>query len=164
MSENGKHFTILYADDDEDDQILVGDALRETPVANAIQYVQDGEELLDFLNNKGRYINKKKYPKPSLILLDLNMPRKDGREALAEIKADPKLKRIPIVILTTSRGEDDIQSTYNLGVNSFITKPVSYDSLVKIVKVVTKYWFQTVKLPVNGEKAHERRLYESSSS
>jgi CheY-like chemotaxis protein len=161
MSEKGKPFTILYADDDEDDQMLVGEALKETPISNAIQYVQDGEELLEFLRNSGKYTDKEKYPKPNLILLDLNMPRKDGREALAEIKADPQLKRIPIIILTTSRGEDDIQSTYNLGVNSFITKPVSYDSLVKIVKIITKYWFHTVKLPVNGEKAHEKRIYES---
>ena len=164
MGENGKHFTILYADDDEDDQILVGEALKETPAANSIQYVQDGEELLDFLNNKGFYADEEKYPKPGLIFLDLNMPRKDGREALAEIKADPNLRSIPIIVLTTSKGEEDIQTAYDLGVNSFITKPVSYDSLVKIVKVVTKYWFKTVKLPVHGEKAHEQRLYESSSS
>lgn len=162
MQENGKQFRILYADDDEDDRMLVEEALKETPMQNNIQFVEDGEELLDFLNNRGQFEDTEKYPKPGLILLDLNMPRMDGREALAEIKADPDLRSIPIIVLTTSHGEDDIQETYNLGVNSYITKPVAYDSLVKIVKTVTKYWFYTVKLPVAGEKTHAKKYYETS--
>lgn len=163
MGENGKYYSILYADDDEDDQILVSEALRETPVANAIQFVNDGEELLDFLYHRGPYRDKDKYPRPALILLDLNMPRKDGREALAEIKADPNLRSIPVVVLTTSQGEEDILTTYDLGVNSFITKPVSYEQLTKIVRVIITYWFNTVMLPPNGEKIDERELHESSS-
>jgi CheY-like chemotaxis protein len=138
---------ILIADDDEEDRMLVKDALSENKLANSIFYVEDGEELMDFLHNRGKYSNKNKYPLPGLILLDLNMPKKDGREALKEIKSDPNLRMIPVVVLTTSKAEEDIIKTYDLGVSSFITKPVTFSSLVDIMKTLTKYWFEIVELP-----------------
>lgn len=146
MNENGKPITILYADDDEDDRLLVRDALQESRLANTIRFVKDGEELMEYLHHKNSFDDSKKYPRPGLILLDLNMPRKDGREALQEIKSDPSLRRIPVVVLTTSKLEEDILRTYDLGVNSFITKPVTFDSLVDIMKTLTKYWFEIVEI------------------
>jgi len=148
MDRSRKLGKILYADDDEDDQILVSEALAEAEIYNPIDFVGDGEELLHYLKNKEKYTDKKKYEKPDFILLDLNMPKKDGREALAEIKADPELRKIPIVILTTSKVDEDIVNAYDLGVNSFITKPASFDSLVEIMKMLTKYWLEIVKLPI----------------
>jgi CheY-like chemotaxis protein len=138
--------TILMADDDEDDKMLTKDALSENRLANDLHFVQDGEELMDFLKQKGKY-STKSAPRPDLILLDLNMPRKDGREALKEIKSDPALRRIPVVILTTSKAEEDIIRSYDLGVNSFITKPVTFNDLVRITKALGDYWFEIVKLP-----------------
>lgn len=135
---------ILLADDDEDDRMMTRDAFQRHRLANAFHTVNDGEELMDFLYRRGPHANA---PRPGLILLDLNMPRKDGREALQEIKADPELRRIPIVILTTSREEEDILKTYDLGANSFITKPVGFESMVKIVDTLGTYWFQIVELP-----------------
>ena len=117
--------TILYADDDEDDRMLVHDALREARLINDLRFVEDGEQLLDYLHHRGRYTDATAAPRPGLILLDLNMPRMDGREALAAIKSDPMLRRIPVVVLTTSKAEEDVLRTYDLGVNSFITKPVT---------------------------------------
>ncbi|NOY57999.1 MAG: response regulator [Calditrichaeota bacterium] len=152
--EEAKVFTILYADDDEDDRLLVKDALTESKLANKMRFVKDGEELMDYLHHKGKYTHEKEYPLPGLILLDLNMPRKDGREALQEIKEDPALRRIPVVVLTTSKVEEDILRTYDLGVNSFITKPVTFDSLVDIMKILARYWFEIVELP----KAEEPEL------
>jgi len=142
-----KSIIILIADDDEEDRMLVKDALSENKLANSIFYVEDGEELMDFLHNRGKYSDKHKYPLPGLILLDLNMPKKDGREALKEIKSDPSLRMIPVVVLTTSKAEEDIIKTYDLGVSSFITKPVTFTSLVDIMKTLTKYWFEIVELP-----------------
>ncbi len=141
--------TILVADDDEDDRLLAEDALRESRLANDIRFVEDGEELMDYLHREGKWSDPVKSPRPGLILLDLNMPRKDGREALEEIKADPDLRRIPVVILTTSKAEEDILKTYDLGVNSFITKPVTFEGLVELMLVLGKYWFEIVELP-NG--------------
>jgi CheY-like chemotaxis protein len=138
---------ILMADDDPDDRMLIEDAWEENRLANQLHFVEDGEELMDYLHRYGRYGHLAAVPLPGLILLDLNMPRKDGREALKEIKADPKLRRIPIVVLTTSRAEEDILRTYDLGVNSFITKPVTFDALVETVKTLAKYWLQIVELP-----------------
>jgi CheY-like chemotaxis protein len=138
---------ILLADDDEDDRMMTRDAFERHRLANGFYAVNDGEELMDFLHRRGAH---KDAPRPGLILLDLNMPRKDGREALKEIKADPELRRIPIVVLTTSREEEDILRTYDLGANSFITKPVGFDSMVKIVETLGNYWFQIVELP--GDK------------
>ena len=139
--------TILMADDDDDDRALVKSAFEESRLAGEIHFVHDGEELLDYLRRRGKYASLIGVPLPQLILLDLNMPRKDGREALKEIKADPELRAIPIVVLTTSRTEEDVYRTYDLGVNSFIVKPVSFDALVEIVKVLRRYWFEVVQLP-----------------
>lgn len=141
-----KTITILMADDDPDDRILTKDALEENRLANDLHFVEDGEELMDYLHQRGNY-NAENAPEPGLILLDLNMPRKDGREALAEIKAHPKLKHIPVIVLTTSKAEEDIFKTYDLGVSSFITKPVTFDDLVEVTKAIGNYWFGIVRLP-----------------
>ncbi len=138
---------ILLADDDEDDRLLAIDALREAKLANDIATVADGEELMDYLHHRGKYSDPASSPRPGLILLDLNMPRKDGREALDEIRADADLRRIPIVVLTTSEAEEDILRTYELGVNSFITKPVSFEGLVQIMRTLRSYWLEIVRLP-----------------
>jgi CheY-like chemotaxis protein len=139
--------SLLVAEDDPEDRLLTQDALEESQVANQLHFVVNGEELLDYLYQRKAYEDKEAYPRPGLILLDLNMPKKDGREALAEIKADPDLRRIPIVVLTTSKAEEDILRTYNLGVSSFITKPVSFDGLVEVMQTLSKYWFEIVELP-----------------
>jgi CheY-like chemotaxis protein len=143
----GKCITILIADDDVDDRMMIREALQEGRIANDLFEVSDGEELLEYLQRRGRYTDAAAHPMPGLILLDLNMPRKDGREALREIKADPQLRRIPVVVLTTSKAEEDIYRTYDLGVSSFITKPVAFQPLVEIMKTLGKYWFEIVELP-----------------
>jgi CheY-like chemotaxis protein len=142
-----KAVVLLIADDDEEDRMLIKEALEESRLNNELIFVENGEELMDYLHNKGKYTDKKKYPTPGLILLDLNMPKKDGREALKEMKEDPKLKYIPVVILTTSQAEEDILKTYDLGVSSFITKPVTFNGLVETMKTLSKYWFKIVELP-----------------
>jgi CheY-like chemotaxis protein len=147
MKQLGKLITILLAEDDPDDRQLTQEALAECRLANDIHFVEDGEQLLDYLFRRGNYANLAAEPLPGLILLDLNMPRKDGREALKEIKANPELRRVPVVVLTTSKAEEDILRTYDLGVNSYITKPVTFDSLVETIKVLGKYWFEIVELP-----------------
>jgi CheY-like chemotaxis protein len=139
--------TILLADDDPDDRMLAREALEESRLANELHEVADGEELLDYLYCRGAYAGPDQAPRPGLILLDLNMPRLDGREALKAIKADPSLRSIPVVVLTTSRAEEDIYRTYNLGVNSFISKPVSFEGLVEVMKALGRYWFEIVELP-----------------
>lgn len=142
-----KSITILIADDDEDDRLMTKEALEESRLCNDVHFVEDGEELMDYLHRRGPYAEAGSAPSPGLILLDLNMPKKDGREALREIKADPHLKQIPIVVLTTSKAEEDIVRTYDLGVNSFITKPVSFTALVETMKIISRYWLEIVKLP-----------------
>ena len=142
-----KPITLLLADDDPDDRQLAKQALEKSRLANDLRCVEDGEELLDYLRHRGQYADPKESPRPGLILLDLNMPRKDGREALREIKSDPKLRDIPVVVLTTSKAEEDIARTYNLGVNSYITKPVKFTALVEVMKALGKYWFEIVELP-----------------
>ena len=142
-----KPITIVMADDDEDDRMMAQDALDEARLSNELHCVEDGEELLDYLYRRGKYTSMSQDPLPGLILLDLNMPRKDGREALKEIKADPALRRIPIVVMTTSKAEEDIYRTYDLGISSFIIKPVAFESLVDIMKALSQYWFQIVALP-----------------
>jgi CheY-like chemotaxis protein len=137
------------ADDDEDDRMMTKEALEESRLANEMRFVVDGEELIDYLYRRGKFEDPADSPRPGLILLDLNMPRKDGREALKEIKEDPNLRQIPIVVLTTSKAEEDIYRTYDLGVNSFITKPVSFEGLVFVISNLAQYWFQIVKLPQN---------------
>lgn len=141
---------ILMADDDEDDRFLAQEAFNESRLANPLVFVEDGEELLDYLLHRGRYSDPDRSPRPGLILLDLNMPRKDGREALQEIKSNPDLRRIPVVILTTSRAEEDVLHSYNSGVNSFIVKPVTFEQLVRVVKCLGRYWFEIVALPSPG--------------
>ena len=138
---------ILVADDDADDRLLIQDAFEESRLGNPVDFVEDGVDLMDYLNKRGKYENNK-LGLPGIILLDLNMPRKDGRAALKEIKQDPHLRKIPIVILTTSKSEEDILRTYDLGVNSFITKPVTFDQLVEVARVVAKYWIEIVALPI----------------
>ena len=143
---NGHPIVILLADDDEEDRMLAADTLAESRVVNDLRFVEDGDELLDYLYHRGNYAEQPS-PTPGLILLDLNMPRKDGREALREIKADPDLRRIPIVVLTTSKAEEDIYRTYDLGANSFITKPVSFEGLVAVMRDIGRYWIEIVELP-----------------
>src|SRR5262245_62101476 len=142
-----KPITILMAEDDPDDRVLAKEALEESQLANDLHFVTDGEELMDYLYQRGKYEDVSKAPRPGLVLLDLNMPKKDGREAIREIKADPNLRRIPIVVLTTSKAEEDIYRSYDLGVSSFIIKPVTFESLVDIMKTLSKYWFEIVELP-----------------
>jgi two-component system, response regulator len=142
--------TLLMADDDEEDRLMMRDALAEGRVANDLRFVEDGEELLDYLHRRGRYAEPAQAPRPGLILLDLNMPRKDGREALREIKSDPDLRAIPVIILTTSKAEEDIVRSYDFGASSFITKPVTFDALVDVMRAVGRYWFQIVDLPAQS--------------
>lgn len=139
--------TILLADDDADDRMLAKEAWEESLLANELVFVQDGEELMDYLHQRGQFAHLAGNPRPGVILLDLNMPRKDGREALREIKATPQFRHIPIVVLTTSKAEEDIYRSYNLGVNSFITKPVTFERLVEVMKALGNYWFEIVELP-----------------
>jgi CheY-like chemotaxis protein len=140
--------TILLADDDEEDRMLVGEALDESRLLNDLQCVEDGEELMDYLLRRGKYAPPAPAPRPGLILLDLNMPRKDGREALREIKHNPALRQIPIIVLTTSKAEEDLYRTYDLGVNSFITKPVTFEGLVEVMRTINRYWIEIVELPL----------------
>ncbi|EAW26980.1 putative two-component response regulator [Alteromonadales bacterium TW-7] len=142
-----KPITILMADDDEDDRLLTQDALAESRVLNELHFAEDGVELLEYLERKGKFADKEVSPRPGLILLDLNMPRMDGREALEAIKANPNLKGIPVVILTTSKQEEDMVKGYNLGAASYITKPVTFDGLVDLMKTLGKYWVEFVELP-----------------
>ncbi len=148
MQGNSNPITVLIADDDPEDRMLIEDAFEESRLVNILQFVEDGEELLDYLYRRNGYSDPSVSPRPGLILLDLNMPRKDGREALKEIKSDPHLRQIPIVVMTTSKAEEDIFRTYDLGVNSFVTKPVTFEGLVEVVKMLGRYWFQIVELPL----------------
>lgn len=148
---------ILMADDDEDDRLMAKEALDEARLINEMDFVEDGEDLMDYLNRRGKFGALKDKPLPGLILLDLNMPRKDGREALKEIKADRRLQIIPIVVLTTSKAEEDVLRTYDLGVSSFITKPVTFEGLVDIMKYLAKYWFDIVTLPPEVEGRRNER-------
>jgi CheY-like chemotaxis protein len=142
-----KPITILMADDDPDDRLLMKKAMGHTQTPHQIQFVEDGVDLIDYLRNQGAY-KEIKNSKPGLILLDLNMPKMDGREALRIVKSDPELKRIPVIILTTSKAEEDIIQTYDLGANSFICKPVRFQELVNVVLEIESYWLDTVLLPV----------------
>ena len=138
---------ILLADDDEEDRMLTEEALEESLLVNQLEFVVDGEEALDYLYNRGKFSDTVENPLPGLILLDLNMPKKDGREVLVEIKKDARLRTIPVVMLTTSNAEEDILRMYDLGVNSFISKPVSFTGLVNAMKSLQAYWFEIVSLP-----------------
>lgn len=142
-----KTINILMADDDADDRMLMKEALDENNLLNQIHFVENGEELMHYLYRKGKFSSQPTF-RPGLILLDLNMPKIDGREALKLIKSDKDLRRIPVVILTTSKEESDVLDTYDLGVNSFICKPVRYDHLIDIAREIGNYWFSTVTLPL----------------
>jgi CheY-like chemotaxis protein len=147
-SEPRRSITILLADDDEDDRVLTADALRRSRLVNDLRFVVDGDDLMRYLRGTGAYApGGTPAPRPGLILLDLNMPKKDGREALAEIKGDPDLRRIPVVVLTTSKAEEDIFRTYDLGVNSFVSKPVTFAQLAAVMTQLADYWFDLVELP-----------------
>jgi CheY-like chemotaxis protein len=139
--------TILIADDDADDRMMAREALDECRLANDVRFVENGVELLAYLRRQGRFAVPGEAPRPDLILLDLNMPKMDGREALREIKADPALRRTPVVVMTTSKAEEDIYRTYDLGVSSYVAKPVSFEGLVAVMKSIETYWFQIVQLP-----------------
>ena len=145
---DGEAITILIADDDEEDRVLTQEALSGARLTNDLRFVVDGEDLMDYLRHEGRYASDASAaPVPGIILLDLNMPKLDGREALAEIKADPNLRHIPVVVLTTSSAEADVLRSYELGVNSFITKPVTFAGLVEVMQGFSRYWFEIVELP-----------------
>ena len=135
------------ADDDDDDFLLTKKALKESKLLNQLVRVKDGEELIEYLRREGRYENDDTCVRPGVILLDLNMPRKDGREALREIKSDDRFSSIPVIVFTTSKAEEDIYRTYKLGVNSFITKPVTFENLTQVMRTLGAYWFEIVELP-----------------
>lgn len=146
---SARPITLLIADDDPEDRAMLAEVLSENRWVNEIKFVEDGEQLLDYLENQGKFADVAKNPRPGLILLDLNMPKKDGREALAEIRANPKYMDIPIVVLTTSKAEEDILRAYGLGASSFITKPDTFDGLVSIARDLGRYWFEVVQLPLH---------------
>jgi len=146
-------FTILLAEDDPDDRLLTRQAMEKGQLGVDLRFVEDGEELVDYLRRRGKFVDARVSPRPRLILLDLNMPRKDGREALREIKNDPVLRDIPVVILTTSKAEEDIARTYHLGANSYITKPARFSSFVSVMRTMGKYWLGTVELPHQHSRA-----------
>jgi CheY-like chemotaxis protein len=139
--------TILMADDDADDRRLTQEAFEEGRLINDVRFVENGEQLLEYLRRQGPYAPPADAPRPGLILLDLNMPRKDGRTVLKELKTDPELRQIPVVVLTTSKADEDIYKSYDLGVNSYIVKPVTFEALVDILQTLEKYWFEIVELP-----------------
>lgn len=144
MLREPKPLTVLMADDDEDDRLLAREAFDECGLEIDLHFVVDGEEMLEYLHGRGPFADS---PMPSLILLDLNMPRKDGRETLAAIKENPAFRRIPVLVITTSKAEEDVQKCYDLGVSSFLSKPTTFEALRDLVREVTHYWFETVRLP-----------------
>jgi CheY-like chemotaxis protein len=147
MSAINRTPVILMADDDADDRLLANDALLDCAFEGQVRFVEDGEELVCYLRRSGKYNAAEANPRPGLILLDLNMPRKNGKEVLKEIKADPALRQIPVVVFTTSRSDTDIAAVYELGANSFVVKPTGYDDLVGIMRSLKQYWFSIVQLP-----------------
>ena len=153
MSHRTSPVTILVADDDADDRQLIAEAFEEAKIRNDLRFVEDGVELLEYLQHRGKFADPESAPRPGLILLDLNMPRMDGREALAVIKEDRNLRSIRVIIMTTSRAEQDIVQSYDLMASSFITKPVRFESLVEVVKTIGKYWLEVVELPPNEADA-----------
>lgn len=148
MTEERSPIIILIADDDDEDLMLARDALFESRLSNDVYCVTDGEDLMAYLHHQGKYAPPAQAPRPGLILLDLNMPKKDGREALREIKADPDLRQIPVVVLTTSKADEDNLSSYDSGASSFISKPVTFEGLVDLMKGLGRYWFEIVDLPL----------------
>ncbi|MEA1943599.1 MAG: response regulator [Pseudomonadota bacterium] len=155
MSQDNRLFTILMVDDDPDDRLLFKEACEEVRLRNPLEFLENGEQLVDYLKRRGAYADLEGEPYPGIILLDLNMPLKDGREALEEIKNDAELRHIPIIILTTSKDEDDILSSYGLGASSYIVKPISLDRLMRVVNSIGEYWVQIVEVPPTDEGAAE---------
>jgi CheY-like chemotaxis protein len=151
MKNESTPIIILLADDDEEDRMMACDAMAESRLTNQIYCVTDGEDLMDYLNRRGKYAPPTEAPRPGLILLDLNMPKKDGREALRELKSNPDLRHIPVVVLTTSKAEEDIYRSYDSGASSFISKPVTFNGLVELMKGLGRYWFEMVDLPQQEE-------------
>ena len=147
MAQRSKPYTILMADDDYEDCLLIRDALKEARRDCDLRFVRDGEEVFDYLHRRRAYADEHNAPRPDLILLDLKMPKRGGREAIEELKSDPRFKRIPIVALTTSMAEEDVSVSYELGVNSYIVKPATFRELVDAMKTLSKYWFELVQLP-----------------
>lgn len=156
MQKRNRVVTILVADDDEEDRMLFQEAFEESDLAkHDLRFVEDGEELMDYLTRKGRYSDPESSPRPAIVLLDLNMPRKDGREALYELKSHPKLRSIPVVVMTTSGADEDILGSYDLGVNSFARKPVSMAHLKEFIEIFGAYWLRSVEIPYNIPQYHE---------
>lgn len=151
MAKRGKPVTILIAEDDSDDRKLLQEAFAQALLPSDLRFVRDGEELLDYLHRRGAYVAPASAPRASLLLLDLNMPRKDGREALQEIKADPRFHTLRVIILSTSKAQEDIAHTYRLSATSYIAKPATFEGLIDIVKSLGKYWLDTVELPEHGD-------------
>jgi CheY-like chemotaxis protein len=147
MSPNATQGAILIVDDDADDRLMIEDAFHDCGIGSALRFAVDGEELMDYLHRRPGFNDTARHPPPCLILLDLNMPRKDGREALAEIKSDPMFRQTPVVVLTTSKSPDDIARCYQMGANSYITKPGDYAALLDLVRGLARYWLQLVQLP-----------------
>lgn len=145
--ENRKPVTIAIADDDVDDRMMIQDALRDCHIRNPVDFLEDGEALMQYLRREGEYGGLAGTDLPGLILLDLNMPRKDGREALAEIKSDPDLRHVPVIVMTTSRSPDDVSVTYDIGANSYVAKPIHYEELLEVLQTLGKYWLEVVDLP-----------------
>lgn len=146
--------TILVADDDPDDRQLTQEAFSESKLANDLRFVEDGVEVFDYLNRIGKFADPASSPWPSILLLDLNMPRMDGREVLVELKKNPRYAGIRVIVMTTSKSEADINKAYLLNAASYITKPVTFDSLVNVVTMLGKYWLEIVELPDNDTTSH----------
>lgn len=147
MIQEKRTIIVLVADDDRDDQEMTREAFEESRVLNEVHFVEDGEKLLMYLRRQGRYADPELSPRPGLILLDLNMPLMDGRAALREIKKDPDLRQIPVIVMTTSQAEKDIFKSYDEGASSFISKPVKFSALVEIIRSLGRYWLEIVELP-----------------
>ena len=153
MGKAGDAALILMAEDDPEDAMLARDALHEAKLLNPFVVVADGQQLMDYLHRTGAFAPPHPAVRPAIILLDLNMPRKNGKEALAEIRSDPALREIPVVVLTTSKADEDVLRSYSLGANSFIVKPVSFDGLVEVMRTIDHYWFEMVRLPTHSDAA-----------
>lgn len=152
MSKGTRKMTILMADDDADDRMMAREAFEASKISNDLHFVENGEELMAYLRREGKYADPRVSPRPGIILLDLNMPKKDGREALVEIRADPDLRRIPVIILTTSNSEVDVFESYDGGANSYISKPVTFDGLVEIIKSLDQFYFEITTLPLRRDE------------
>jgi len=153
MPKHPRPVTILMADDDADDRQMTKEAFEESKLANDLRFVEDGIELLDYLYRRGKFEDPESSPRPSIILLDLNMPRKDGREALKEIKSDARFRSIRVIVMTTSKLEEDIIRSYDLSAASYITKPITFGALVDVIRTLGRYWLEIVELPADDDSS-----------